>query len=362
MSTSSLEHTASPRWVEALNQLPHDAFHLPGYAAVDAGRLGGTGYAFVHSSGPDVVLVPVVVRDVGHTGLRDAVSPYGYAGPIATSSDPQLWREALTAMQQVLLEAGVISCLLRLHPLLDDVTDRLGEFGTVVRHGETVTMDLTLPEEDLVAGMRANHRRDIRRGRREGLQTVVDDWTYLDEFLDMYAETMRRVGASSDYFFERSYVPNLLRAMRGAVHLVMVLDGGRPIGGGTFFETGGIASYHLGGSHTDALAHQPSKLMIDAAWRWAKERGNRTLHLGGGLGGSATDSLFHFKTGFSSARHEFATARLVLDESAYAGLCGPGRSLDRTGFFPAYRAVSGPPPNGLESEQQGETAWMSIAR
>ena len=73
---------------------------------------------------------------------------------------------------------------------------------------------------------------------------------------------------------------------------------------------------------------------------WAKQRGNRVMHLGGGVG-SADDSLLRFKLGFSPLRHGFSTLRVVIDEPEYRRLVAAhGGVLDpesRSGFFPAYR-------------------------
>jgi hypothetical protein len=151
-----------------------------------------------------------------------------------------------------------------------------------------------------------------------------------------------RVGAADVYRFSPSYVPSLRRALGDAVHLIAVVADGRTTAAGIYFEAEGILGYHLGATRTEALAQRPSKLMMDTAWRWGQRRGNRALHLGGGVGGSAEGSLFHFKAGFSPLRHPFQTARMVLDAKAYDELCAPlggitGQS-DHAGFFPAYRA------------------------
>ena len=86
---------------------------------------------------------------------------------------------------------------------------------------------------------------------------------------------------------------------------------------------------------------EPAKLMIRYAACWAKGRGNRYLHLGGGVGG-VDDSLFDWKSGFSPLRHSFYTLRAVVNETEFDRLMiASGESLwSQTpgGFFPPYRA------------------------
>jgi hypothetical protein len=105
-------------------------------------------------------------------------------------------------------------------------------------------------------------------------------------------------------------------------------------------ETDGIVQYHLGGTRTAALPHQPAKLMFERICHWGQARGNSTFHLGSGLGGRDDNSLFHFKAGFSDRRHPFHTWRAVVDERAYRALLPAGAADNRLGFFPAYRTPS----------------------
>jgi hypothetical protein len=90
--------------------------------------------------------------------------------------------------------------------------------------------------------------------------------------------------------------------------------------------------------------------MIDAIRQWAKQRGNRVYHLGGGLGGSK-DSLYEFKAAFSKLRADFYTWRAVVNPDAYHNLVAQweqrsGAQADETdSYFPAYRKVLEPQPS-----------------
>jgi len=108
-----------------------------------------------------------------------------------------------------------------------------------------------------------------------------------------------------------------------------------------FVETCGIVQYHLSGTDERFATHAPTRLLHHFFIRWARERGDRWLHLGGGRGG-ANDSLMQYKAGFSSGRTPFYTLRVVLDEQAYArSVAARDPSLDasdRSGYFPLYRS------------------------
>ena len=330
-----------PEWAAVLERVPHDVYHLPGYARVDAGLAGGTPVAFVRDAGRHAFLLPLVLRPVPGGTALDATSPYGYPGLVSDAplDDDGSWRAAVAALQDCLGAAGILACFVRLHPLLPGRLDALARAGTLVQHGHTVSIDLTVPPDVLWARTRSNHRRNIEQGRRSGLQVVIDDWSRLPEFVEAYHETMRRVGATESYFFPPAYFDSLRAHVPGSLHLAVVDDGGTLAGGGIFFEQDGIVQYHLGATRSVYLPRQPTKLLFDEVRRWAAARGDRAFHLGGGVGGRV-NPLFHFKAGFSDDRPPFFTWRAVPDQGAYdAAVAAAGIELpaDDVGWFPAYR-------------------------
>jgi hypothetical protein len=330
-----------PAWDAALARVPHDVYHLPGYARVEAEIQDATPVAFVHRGDRHTFLLPLLLRPVPGSAAVDAVSPYGYPGPVSDAplDDDTSWRSAVQSLHDCLRSRAVVACFVRLHPLLPGRLDALARTGTVVQHGHTVSVDLTVPGDVLWARTRSNHRRNIEQARRSGLRVVIDDWSRLPEFVDAYHETMRRVGATESYFFPPAYFESLRTQVPDPVHLAVVDDGGTLAGGGIFFEQDGIVQYHLGATRSVYLPRQPTKLLFDEVRRWAADRGDRAFHLGGGVGGRV-NPLFHFKAGFSDDRPPFFTWRMVPDPEGYAAaLAAAGRELpaDDSGWFPAYR-------------------------
>jgi hypothetical protein len=161
--------------------------------------------------------------------------------------------------------------------------------------------------------------------------------------------------ADPSYFFDRSYFEDLRRCLGPHLHLCAVrAPGGELAAAGLFTEMGDLMQFHLSGT---AEAHRragPAKLMLIHMRDWARERGLRILHLGGGVG-CREDSLSFFKQGFSKLRSRFQTLRLVLDPAAYATLAdrrGAAGAGPDEGFFPAYRRPHAPavPPHGSVPE------------
>ena len=166
----------------------------------------------------------------------------------------------------------------------------------------------------------------------------------MDAFMRLYGATMERLQADPYYYFGADYFEGIKKALGTKLHLCVVEIDGEIAAGTLFTEVEGLVEYHLSASDERFTRERPTKLLIHHARAWAKARGNRWLHLGGGLG-AAHDNLFQFKAGFSTLRQPFRTWRVVTDEPAYLRLVRDVRPAsdgqDRAGFFPEYRRPVG---------------------
>jgi hypothetical protein len=350
---------AASEWAEVLRRAGHDIYHDPGYVVLDARVTGGTAAAFWYREESAALLLPLIVRGVPDSELSDAISPYGYPGPIsdAAASDTGFWERASRAMAETLRAHGIVTAFVRLHPLLPVPLDALGGVGLVVRHGETVSADLSLTDEEIWQQTRRDHRNHINRAKRAGLAIVMDDWARLDEWIAVYHGNMRRLEASEYYFFPADHLAALHDTLGDRMHLAVALADGEVIGGNTFFEYRGICQGYISSTRREEN-HYADKLLYDHVRRWAGTRGNTVFHFGGGVGG-AKDSLFSYKAGFSAGRHAFHTWRVVTDPVAYRALVSRGGAESHAGFdaegmsgnFPPYRYMPRP------LSRSGATRW-----
>lgn len=332
--TAFVLEPGDPEWTETLQSVGHDMYHEPAYVQLDAKLYGGEPAAFHYADDGGRLLMPLIVRDIPDTGHRDALSPYGYPAPVSDTADAGFWERACTAMTATLAASGIVTVFVRMHPLLPAPLPVLRRFGALVRHGETVSMDLTVSEEQMWRQTRADHRNHINRARRAGTKVVFDEWDRLGEWVAVYHDNMRRVGASSYYFFTTGHLAALHEAVGDRMHLALALEGDEVVGGNTFFEHDGIATGYVSSTRR-ARNRYADELLYDEVRRFCKARGDRVFHLGGGKGGG-NDSLFSYKAGFSPDRNPFHTWRVVADRAAFWELTGDGPA-DLTATFPPYR-------------------------
>jgi CelD/BcsL family acetyltransferase involved in cellulose biosynthesis len=344
----------SSEWMKALEKCRHDFYHGPEYHAVAERSGEGKALLFHYAEGEYSIALPLLIRSLdGIPGVQpgrdwqDATSVYGYAGPVASHAavpEPVL-RNFQEGLREQLLDMKIVTIFSRLHPILtqQSILAGLGECWTL---SQTVSIDLTLPVEAQRIAYRSSLKTALNKLRRNGVTCVHDrEGAHLDTFIEIYHETMRRVGAASIYFFPREYFETLFHTLGDRFHLAFCLSEGKIVCGGIFIEGGDVLQYHLGGTRNEALEFAPMKLLLDDVRIWASGRNLKVFHLGGGATSKADDPLLHFKLGYSDRVHDFAVWRWVLDSVAHQELCGErlqwmeanGVPAANPDFFPQYR-------------------------
>ena len=340
----------------------------PGVSAYHLYLDEGEAFLAIYGDRAKFVAWPYLLRPVSESaGLEnstftDVASVYGYPGPLACigADDDEFLCRAWDAINDLWRRQQVVAVFTRFHPLLENHRwlQRLRTPApSISQHdcddaqcglmeaGQTVSIDLTLTDHENLRDYQKVLRQEIARSRRMGLLTTRDDdWKHLDDFISLYHCTMTRNRASSHYFFSAEDIRRLAAALAPHVHLIVTKLDDEVAAAGVFVEYRGTVQAHLAGSNEHMKSLSPLKVLLDDVRRWARERGNKVFHIGGGRAGK-DDSLFAFKARFSSRRHPFYVGRWILDPAAYHALCDQqqlyaqqaGLEAEVSDFFPRYR-------------------------
>ncbi len=350
-TTYSLELIGSgdgDRWQGWLDRAPHDFYHTAAYHRFAEQCGEGQALLAVYGDRSRYLAWPYLLREIPQhqaPPLRDVASVYGYAGPVAAGWDPAdpFFERARLAIADLWRSQRAVSAFTRFHPLLENHRFAGDCAGGTAPAGQTVSIDLTLEPAELRRQYQPSLRNRIHRGRRLGLETVVDEsWSCLEDFVRFYRATMARHGAAPYYWFSLDDFRRLRECLgRHAFLLVTRLREQAVAAAAILVEYRGMVANHFTMNNDGYLDLAPSKVLLDDAVVWARERGNRVFHLGGGRG-AAADSLFAFKAAFSRRRHPFHIGRAILDWARYTKLC---ERLPQavSGYFPAYRAAAAAP-------------------
>jgi hypothetical protein len=352
---------SSPLWLKTLQNVRHDIYHLPEYILLEARRTKAIPEAILIADGNKIFFVPYLLRscsdiasEATEVDIFDTLSPYGYTGFLlseAAINAPEFARQAMIEFKSILNSKGVCSAFFRMHPILNENFQNIFSDDTFTIHGETISVDLRINESQMWAATRSGHKSTINKCKRLGMEAkIVSLSEYLDEFSDIYQETMERVGASQGYYsFDYQYYREMNQMLKDKLHLCIVEYENQVACAGLYTEACGIVQSTLGGTINKFVHLSPSSLETDYARYWAKAHGNEFLHLGGGVGASQ-DSVYSFKKGFSKLQHTFMTLRLIIDEKKYNHLVNLRAkvlnteisNLFNSGFFPAYRSTVKP--------------------
>jgi len=353
----------SARW-EALvgSARTPDVYYRPAYVRAYERAGQGKGIALVIGAGQARILVPILLRPLhelpfarGEPGL-DATTPYGYGGVLLLSGPAPFTKEDAAGVVKTLrewcLSTGVVSCFLRLHPLLDQ-EHLLGwakheENGLVLcYHVPTTAVNLTDWDQHAgrIRSMNATRRRHLNLARRRLRLTWHSNGTAHGEalraFEGLYRQTMNRHRADSFYFFSGDYFAALAEGLGDRFALALAWLDDEPVGANIFLADGSHAHYHLGAANEVGLKSHASTLLLNAGAAWAVQHGAKLLHLGGGTRGA--DSLFQYKRSYGGPIFTYSAYGFIVDESRYTALVERRlASLNqpplRDGYFPAYRA------------------------
>ena len=347
----------NPLWREILQKLHHDIYHLPEYVNLEAKRINATAEAIVIDDGEKVFFLPYLLRQCEKLvknettqEVCDVVSPYGYPGILLSESaamTPEFLQSAMSEFISKLRERNVCSAFLRMHPILNQGLNEIYSSDICKVSGHTVGVDISLSIEEIWSQTRSDHRKDINRHKRSGLiASMVPFEDYFDEFFDCYNQTMERVNAKQLYYFDRNFFSSWLDNLKEHIHLGIVKFDDEVMCACLFTECSGIVQSYLSGTKNKFLKQSPDKLLFNYVRFWAKERGNKFVHLGGGYGG-AKDGVYNFKAGFSKQIYTFLTFRLITNVEKYhhlvelqaSALETDSATLLNSGFFPACRAL-----------------------
>ncbi|HNS51118.1 MAG TPA: peptidoglycan bridge formation glycyltransferase FemA/FemB family protein [Anaerolineae bacterium] len=152
--------------------------------------------------------------------------------------------------------------------------------GEQVQYRNTVLLDLSQSEEELLAGMKQKSRYNVRLARRRGVTVREGVAGDLALFYGLYAETAER-----DHFIIRPaeyYVDVWGRFLeRGAAQLLLAEVAGETVAGLMLFTFGPTAWYMYGASSDQHREDMPNHLLQWEACRTAKAAGCRLYDLWG---------------------------------------------------------------------------------
>lgn len=323
-------------WSMALSEFPEwDYVHTYDFHAISQSQGEGEPILFVvkNDVGEIVMCWPALKREIAETDLCDLTSVYGYGGPLIIYDKWSL--DYLDVLFDVMRQMGVVSVFSRMHPLFDCDVAGLKQYTTKV---SDVPIIDTGVQRTTLATYRKGHRNDIKKLLKLGFHTEIDDdCRHLDEFIEIYYQSMKYLGARDYFFFSKDFFENLIVAMDFKLMLSFVRLGDEYVCATLNIITGKIMHAHLTGDLKEYRDLSPGKLDYALTHEWALNNGVKSIILGPGRS-QENDTLLRFKQGFGRITQSLSIFKKIINEHAYKDICEKKNiDVDKTEFFPAYR-------------------------
>lgn len=324
-----------------------DIYFEPNYCKLNEAVENGTAETFYYECEYGKAQNSFIKREIPHlingTQYYDAITPYGYGGPIIIESScrSKLIEAYSEAYVNFCAENRIVDEFVRFHPLAENVRD-FEKLYNAEFNRYTAAIDLQDSDFYMVQ-FTSECRNRIKNSRKRGVSVEIDeDCKHLDDFIRLYYMTMDKNNASDYYYFDREYFNKLLDVNNCRVMLVNAYYEGEIIASVLYMISAGFMHYHLSANNPEHYKLAANNLIVYASCEYGRAHGLKWLHLGGGLSSSADDNLFRFKRGFARTDRnlkEFYIGKAVFLPSIYDRLCESAGAdwRNEDGFFPAYR-------------------------
>jgi len=352
----------NPKWTELAKKYELGVNFTPQYCRVWEENGDGKAKLFFYESNHGVVLYPFLIRRIndlkflkrdGPSGdLHDITTPYGYGGPLIESPNRNtrglLVNEFIEEFSLFCRKNNIISEFIRFNPLLENQVDFIGKLDTE-KANSVIYVNLTLSEEEIWRNYKRNNQKNIKKALRNGVEIIVNKkLEFLNEFVKIYYETMRRKNATHYYFFSNDFFNSIRLLLISNSVLFLSKVNGKVVSVELALYDDNVIYSFLGGTLPGYFPVRPNNLLKHELILWAKKRGIKYYLIGGGY--NPDDGIFEYKHSFSKEGvKDFFIGKKIHDVEKYKILESKFRSylsnhnisvnLDKINYFPIYRYI-----------------------
>ncbi|OGN79794.1 MAG: hypothetical protein A2X26_13290 [Chloroflexi bacterium GWC2_49_37] len=228
------------------------------------------------------------------------LSPYGYSGPLY-EGPPGMCSEVSEGFFRLytaeLLKRGCVSEFIR----EDIFRERLAvrSTGQLLEQQQNVVVRLDRDPDAVWRGYKHKVRKNVNRANESSLRVVFDKkGEFIDGFIEVYYETMKRTAAAQSFFIPKEQFQSLNNTLGAAGGLIYahVFDGDKIVSTELLLLSRDAIYSFLGGTLSDAFEKRPNDLLKHEVILWGGKNGYKWYVLGGGV--TPGDGIFKYKETF----------------------------------------------------------------
>ena len=322
----------------------YDVTYLYNYAKAFYYEGEGEPFLFYFNDGSTRAINVVLKRDIARLEFFnnkipentyfDLSSPYGYGGFIIDGENHEIVNKVY---DNYCREEGFVSEFVRFH-LVNGYQFKYN--GCIETNSRNIIRDLALPLDDMFMDFEHKVRKSIKKARKANLEIEIDtEGNNIEEFLNIYYETMKRNNAEESYYYPKSFFENINKLNGNFVYFHVWYQ--NEIISSELVIHGSENCYSfLGGTNKEYFHLSPNNFLKYEIIKWAKENGLKRFIFGGGK--EADDGIYKYKRSFApNGVYDFYIGKKIFNEEKYKKLVSMKSEEEdfnlESLFFPLYR-------------------------
>jgi hypothetical protein len=297
-----------------------DIYYQPEFLACDAKMQNGTYEIAVYTSGTNIWVYPYIVLPIKETAYFDISSPYGYAGPVATSNEIQPEAEQLF-VDYIRSKQNIATEFVRYHHIYNENNFFQIDIKNLLNR-RVVVLETKDQDDIWMNQFSGTNRNLVRKLEKEGFTWSVKPFeiTDIEAFDKAYRANMVHSGAGDFYFFTQDFYAEMIEQLGEKLLFAKVERDGETYASALFFVSGKMVTYYLSARNLDHPKVPGSNLLLSKMAFWSQENGMKLLNFGGGLSLDENDFLFKFKSNFGKQIKDFTIGKRVHQPAIYKEL------------------------------------------
>ena len=274
---------------------------------------------FYIENGINLILIPYIKSPIKEQdGFYDIETPYGYGGPIISSSDISFIQNSWRLFLKLVKEENIIAGLFRFNPFykIDNFLNLTSL--SVIKERKVVILDLENTLDEIYSNFSKDNKSKIRKAKNSNLifeqSNKYDD---LIRFSKIYIDRMKENLALEMYLFDQKYFDQIFKYKSKFTKLYILKKESEIIGGAIILHNNQNAHYHLSSCKSEYFNLGPNNFLRYNIILDLKKKNLKAINFGGGKTNNTNDTLLTFKQKFSPNSLWFYIGKLVFNKKKY---------------------------------------------
>ena len=292
----NLKESNFDEWKEIIDKLPFkDGFVSAEYASISKDYFGNEPLLFLYKEGQNFITyffikrsinkLPFINKEIIKKDYFDIISPE-YGGPMGyfkgNINKDKFLKRFFKEFDVFCNKNNIVTEFCRLNPF-NPLLDIIVLLKGAKKNRDVVYIDLIQRKDQILGNFRKGARSSIKKAQKSGVEIKQKkSKEYVDKIYRLYTKTMQRNQALKEYCHSKFFFELLIERLKDKIELFAAEYKSKIISASLFLIYGNVCHYFFSGTDEKYFNVCPNNLILNEAIFWAKDRGFKIFHFGGG--------------------------------------------------------------------------------